>query len=240
VIRVALVDDQAIVRTGLARILSPADGFDVVAECADGRQAVEELPDASPDVILMDIRMPRLDGIAATALLRAAEDPIPVLVLTTFGEDEVLWGAIEAGAAGFVLKDSSAEDLITAVRAVAGGGAWFDPAVAPRVLARYRQVVAPATRDAARLDLLTEREHAVLRLMARGATNAEIAATLHVAEATVKTHVGNIFGKLDVRDRAAAIVFAYDHGVVSPGATPPPSTASRPLNPDLRPQSEAD
>jgi DNA-binding NarL/FixJ family response regulator len=225
VIRVALVDDQAIVRAGLARILSPADGFDVVAECADGRQAVEELPDASPDVILMDIRMPRLDGIAATALLRAAQDPIPILVLTTFGEDEVLWGAIEAGAAGFVLKDSSAEDLITAVRAVAGGGAWFDPAVAPRVLDRYRRVVAPATRDAARLDLLSEREHAVLRLMARGATNAEIAATLHVAEATVKTHVGNIFGKLDVRDRAAAIVFAYDHGVVSPGATPPPSTA---------------
>jgi DNA-binding NarL/FixJ family response regulator len=225
VIRVALVDDQAIVRAGLARILSPADGFDVVAECADGRQAVEELPDASPDVILMDIRMPRLDGIAATALLRGAQDPIPILVLTTFGEDEVLWGAIEAGAAGFVLKDSSAEDLITAVRAVAGGGAWFDPAVAPRVLDRYRRVVAPATRDAARLDLLSEREHAVLRLMARGATNAEIAATLHVAEATVKTHVGNIFGKLDVRDRAAAIVFAYDHGVVSPGATPPPSTA---------------
>jgi DNA-binding NarL/FixJ family response regulator len=224
-IRVALVDDQAMIRAGLARILSPTDGFEVVAECADGRQAVEELPAVSPDVILMDIRMPRLDGIAAIAQLRGTADPAPVLVLTTFGEDEVLWGAIEAGAAGFVLKDSSAEDLITAVRAVAGGGAWFDPAVAPRVLDRYRRVVAPATRDAARLDLLTDREHAVLRLMARGATNAEIAASLHVAEATVKTHVGNIFGKLGVRDRAAAIVFAYDHGVVSPGATPPPSTA---------------
>jgi DNA-binding NarL/FixJ family response regulator len=224
-IRVALVDDQAIVRTGLARILSPADGFEVVAECADGREAVDQLPAVRPDVILMDIRMPKLDGIAATAQLLGKADPAPVLVLTTFGEDEVLWGAIEAGAAGFVLKDSSAEDLITAVRAVAGGGAWFDRAVAPRVLDRYRQVVAPATRDAARLDLLTAREHAVLRLMARGATNAEIAATLQVAEATVKTHVGNIFGKLDVRDRAAAIVFAYDHGVVSPGATPPPTTA---------------
>jgi DNA-binding NarL/FixJ family response regulator len=224
-IRVALVDDQAIVRTGLARILSPADGFEVVAECANGQEAVDQLPAVRPDVILMDIRMPKLDGIAATAQLHGKADPAPVLVLTTFGEDEVLWGAIEAGAAGFVLKDSSAEDLITAVRAVAGGGAWFDPAVAPRVLDRYRRVVAPTTRDAARLDLLTEREHAVLRLMARGATNAEIAATLHVAEATVKTHVGNIFGKLDVRDRAAAIVFAYDHGVVSPGATPPPTTA---------------
>jgi DNA-binding NarL/FixJ family response regulator len=225
VIRVALVDDQAIVRAGLARILSPADGFDVVAECADGQQALDELPAVRPDVILMDIRMPRLDGIAATAQLRGTADPAPVLVLTTFGEDEVLWGAIEAGAAGFVLKDSSAEDLIAAVQAVAGGGAWFDPAVAPRVLDRYRQVVAPATRDAARLDLLTDREHAVLRLMARGATNAEIAASLHVAEATVKTHVGSIFSKLDVRDRAAAIVFAYDHGVISPGATPPPNTA---------------
>ncbi|MCD6015569.1 MAG: two component transcriptional regulator, LuxR family [Solirubrobacterales bacterium] len=223
-IRVALVDDQAIVRAGLARILSPSDGFEVVAECGDGEQAVEELPAIGPDIVLMDIRMPRLDGIAATEQLRARPDPIPILVLTTFGEDEVLWGAIEAGAEGFVLKDSSAEDLIAAVRAVAGGGAWFDPAVAPRVLDRYRQLVAPANRDAGRLDLLTDREHAVLRLMARGATNAEIAARLTVAEATVKTHVGSIFGKLQVRDRAAAIVFAYDHGVVSPGATPPPRT----------------
>jgi DNA-binding NarL/FixJ family response regulator len=217
VIRAALVDDQEIVRAGLARILSPADGFEVVAELADGRQAVEQLPVLRPDVVLMDVRMPTLDGIAATAYLRGLDDPLNVLVLTTFGEDEVLWGAIEAGAAGFVLKDSRAEDLIAAVRAVAGGGAWFDPGVAPRMLDRYRRVVAPAARDAARIDLLTEREHDVLRLMARGATNAEIAAALHVAEATVKTHVGSIFGKLGMRDRAAAIVFAYDHGVVAPG-----------------------
>jgi DNA-binding NarL/FixJ family response regulator len=223
-IRVALVDDHAIIRAGLERILSPSDGFEVVAECADGLQAVEELPAVHPDVILMDIRMPRLDGIAATAQLRRVQDPIPVLVVTTFGEDEMLWGAIEAGAAGFVLKDSSADELIAAVRAVAGGGAWFDRTVAPRVLERYRRVVAPAARDAARLERLTEREHAVLRLMARGATNAEIAGSLYVAEATVKTHVGSIFTKLEVRDRAAAIVFAYDHGVVSPGATPPPNT----------------
>jgi DNA-binding NarL/FixJ family response regulator len=218
-IRVAIVDDQAIVRAGLARILSPSDGFEVVAECADGRQAVEELPALRLDVVLMDVRMPDLDGIAATAQLRGLDEPLDVLVLTTFGEDEVLWGAIEAGAAGFVLKDSTAEDLIAAVRAVAGGAAWFDPAVAPRLLERYRRVVAPAARDAARLDLLTDREHDVLRLMARGATNAEIGATLLVAEATVKTHVGSIFGKLGVRDRAAAIVFAYDHGVVTPGVT---------------------
>jgi DNA-binding NarL/FixJ family response regulator len=219
VIRVAIVDDQAIVRAGLVRILAPADGFEVVAECADGRQAVEELPALSPDVVLMDVRMPALDGIAATAQLRGLDVPLDVLVLTTFGEDEVLWGAIEAGAAGFVLKDSTAEDLIAAVRAVAGGAAWFDPAVTPRLLERYRRVVAPAARDAARLELLTDREHDVLRLMARGATNAEIGATLFVAEATVKTHVGSIFGKLGVRDRAAAIVFAYDHGVVTPRVT---------------------
>ena len=218
-IRAAIVDDQAIVRAGLARILSPLDGFEVVADYADGRQAVEKLPALRPDVVLMDVRMPGLDGITATAQLRALDDPLDVLVLTTFGEDEVLWGAIEAGAAGFVLKDSSAEDLIAAVRAVAGGGAWFDAGVAPRLLDRYRRVVAPAARDVARLDLLTDREHRVLRLMARGATNAEIAAALFVAEATVKTHVGSIFGKLGVRDRAAAIVFAYDHGVVTPGAT---------------------
>jgi DNA-binding NarL/FixJ family response regulator len=142
-------------------------------------------------------------------------------VLTTFGEDEVLWGALESGAAGFVLKDSSAEHLIAAVRAVAGGAAWFDSAVAPRILEHYRREVAPAAREEAKLDLLTERERDVLRLIARGATNSEIAATLYVAEATVKTHVGSIFGKLGVRDRAAAIVFAYDHGVVTPGAPRP-------------------
>jgi DNA-binding NarL/FixJ family response regulator len=217
VIRVALVDDQAIVRAGVARILAPEDGFEVVAECASGGEAVDLVPSLSLDVVLMDIRMPGMDGIEATR--RLAGGP-PVLVLTTFGEDEVLWGALEAGAAGFVLKDSSAEDLIAAARAVAGGGAWFDPAVAARVLSQYRRLVAPAAREVARLDDLTEREHDVLRLMARGATNSEIAAELFVAEATVKTHVGSIFLKLGVRDRPAAIVFAYDHGVVTPGAPP--------------------
>jgi DNA-binding NarL/FixJ family response regulator len=130
VIRVALVDDQAIVRAGVARILSPEDGFDVVAECADGREAVERLPEVAPDVVLMDIRMPRLDGVEATRQLAG----LTVLVLTTFGEDDVLWGALQAGAAGFVLKDASAEDLIAAVRAVAAGGAWFDPGEQPQRL----------------------------------------------------------------------------------------------------------
>ena len=217
-IRVVLVDDQAIVRAGLARILSPPDGFEVVAECGDGQEALDTLPGlTSVDVVLMDIRMPRLDGIEATRRLRERDGAPPVLVLTTFDEDELLWGAIEAGAAGFVLKDTTADELIAGVTAVAGGGAWFDPVVAPRVLAAYRERVAPARRSAQRLDELTDREHDVLRLISRGASNTEIAATLHVGEATVKTHVGSIFMKLDVRDRAAAIVYAFDHGVVQPG-----------------------
>jgi DNA-binding NarL/FixJ family response regulator len=220
-IRVALVDDQAIIRAGLARILSAEDGFEVIAECADGRAAIEQLPALAPDVVLMDIRMPVLDGIAATQALREASAGTPVLVLTTFGEDEVLWGALEAGAAGFVLKDAPAEDLIAAVRAVAAGAAWFDSAVAPRILEHHRRQIVPASREAHRVELLSARECEVLRMMARGATNREIAAALYLAEATVKTHISSIFGKLGVRDRAAAIVFAYDHGVVTPGATRP-------------------
>lgn len=216
-IRYVLVDDQAIVRAGVARILSPQDGFEMIAECSDGSEVVEAVSRTSPDLVLMDVRMPRLDGIEATRRLADLPDPPPVLVLTTFGEDEVLWGVIEVGAAGFVLKDSSADDLIAAARAVAGGGAWFDPAVTPRVLSAYRRSVAPSQRRRRQLDHLTEREYDVLRRMARGATNHEIADGLHVSEATVKSHVGSIFAKLNVRDRAAAIVYAYDHGVVSAG-----------------------
>ncbi len=213
--RVALLDDQAIIRTGAARILSPEDGFEVVAEYADGADAVAGLTDGvNVDVVVMDIRMPRLDGIAATGRIRQMAEPPAVIVLTTFDEDDLLWSAVEAGAGGFVLKDASAADLIAAVRAVAGGGAWFDPSVAPRLLETYRNVVAPSRRSAQRVDELTEREHDVLVLMARGATNAEIADQLYVSEATVKTHVGKVFMKLGARDRAAAIVYAYDHGIV--------------------------
>jgi DNA-binding NarL/FixJ family response regulator len=216
-IRLVIVDDQTLVRTGLARILSTEDGFDVAAECADGAEAIEVVPAVRPDLVLMDVRMPRMDGVEATRRLRAAADAPPVLALTTFADDEVLWGVIEAGAAGFVLKDSGADDLLAAARVVAGGGAWFDPAVAPRMMHAYRAAVAPNRRRAAHLTLLTEREHDVLRLIARGAVNSEIAAELNVSEGTVKSHVGAILRKLEVRDRAAAIVFAFDHGIVDPG-----------------------
>jgi DNA-binding NarL/FixJ family response regulator len=216
-IRVVLVDDQAIVRAGVARILGPDDGFEVAAECSDGDEAVAAVERTRPDLVLMDIRMPRIDGLEATRRLGELRRPPPVLVLTTFDEDEVLWAAIQAGAAGFVLKDASAPDLIAAARSVANGGAWFDKAVTPRVLAAYRTTVVRGARERQRIDQLTERETDVLRRMARGATNAEIAADLFLSEATVKTHVGNIFAKLDVRDRAAAIVFAFDHGLVAAG-----------------------
>ena len=213
-IRLAIVDDQALIRAGLARILSPADGFELVAEAGDGAEGVSVVADHDLDVVLMDIRMRGMDGIEATRAIRRADGP-PVLILTTFDDDETLAEAIDAGAAGFALKESPAEDLIRAVEVVAGGGSWIDPLVTPRVLASFR---ASASRPDAPADVgeLTERENEVLRLMAVGATNTEIAEDLDVGEATVKTHVGNIFSKLAVRDRVGAIIWAYDHGLVQP------------------------
>lgn len=222
-IRVVIVDDQPVVRAGIARILGPDDGFEVVAECDDGDEVHAAVVAHAPDLVLMDVRMRRMDGVTATRALHAeAGAHPPVLVLTTFDDDDALWGSLDAGAAGFVLKDASAADLLAAARAVAGGAAWLDPKVAPRVLDAFRAHVRPRQRDRARVEQLSDREHDVLRLMARGATNSEIAARLIVGEATVKTHVGSIFAKLGVRDRAAAIVFAYDHGLVdaNPGAGP--------------------
>ena len=214
VIRVIIVDDQPVVRAGVARILGPDDGFDVVAECGDGDEVLAAVEAHRPDLVVMDIRMRRVDGVTATRALAATPDAPPVLVLTTFDDDDVLWDVLDAGAAGFVLKDASADDLIAASRAVANGAAWLDPKVAPRVLEAFRSNVRPRMAEAARVDVLTEREHEVLRLMARGATNSEIAAGLYVSEPTVKSHVGAIFSKLGMRDRAAAIVFAYDHDIV--------------------------
>jgi DNA-binding NarL/FixJ family response regulator len=215
-IRIVIVDDQPVVRAGVARILAPDDGFEVVAECDDGDQIVAAVAAHRPDLVLMDVRMRRLDGVAATRSLASTGEAPPVLMFTTFDDDDALWGALDAGAAGFILKDSSAEELIAAARAVAGGAAWLDPKVAPRVLRAFRTNVRPHLAEAARVAELTDREHDVLRHMARGATNAEIAAALIVSEATIKTHVGAVFSKLGVRDRAAAIVFAYDHGIVEP------------------------
>jgi DNA-binding NarL/FixJ family response regulator len=212
VITVVLVDDQPLVRAGLQRILSEDEGFTVVAECADGAAAVAAVRSAAADVVVMDVRMRGMDGIEATRQIRELDGP-PVLVLTTFDDDEVLWGAIEAGAAGFVLKEASAEDLIAAIRTVAAGGAWLDPAVTARVLEVTRSTGLPRQRQADMASLLTDRELEVLRHMATGATNGEIARSLIVSEATVKTHVGAIFSKLGVRDRAGAIVFAYQHGL---------------------------
>jgi len=216
-VRVVLVDDQELVRSGLRRILRRRDGFEIAAECADGGElpgTLDQLGEAGVDVVVMDLRMRVVDGITATQAVVAAGGP-PVLVLTTFDDDEMLSGALRAGAAGFLLKDSSADDLIRAVRTVAEGGSWLDPAVTGRVLDRFRGL-APAAPSAA-VDPLTARELEVLRAIALGRSNPEIAAELVISELTVKSHVGRIFTKLGLRDRPAAIVYAYDHGLVAPG-----------------------
>lgn len=217
-VRVVLVDDQELVRSGLRRILRRRDGFEIVAECGDGSEVPAALAAHDVDVVLMDLRMREVDGITATRRLAEQEDAPPVLVLTTFDDDEMLSGALRAGAAGFLLKDSSADDLIRAVRAVAAGDSWLDPAVTGRVLSSYRRTTPaePPTAGPA-YDALTARELEVLLAMAAGRSNAEIAEDLFISELTVKSHIGRIFTKLGLRDRPAAIVYAYDHGLVSPG-----------------------
>ncbi len=221
-VRVVLVDDQELVRSGLRRILRRRDGFEIVAECGDGSElpaalATSAARDEPVDVVLMDLRMRQVDGISATRALNERPDAPPVLVLTTFDDDEMLSGALRAGAAGFLLKDSSADDLIRAVRTVAAGESWLDPAVTGRVLRSYRATApAPPAPDASATALLTGRELEVLTAIAAGRTNGEIAAELVISELTVKSHIGRIFAKLDLRDRAAAIVYAYDHGLATP------------------------
>ncbi len=216
-IRVLLVDDQPLVRAGLSRILRSRDGFEIVGECEDGEQALEAVAADGPDVVLMDVRMKNMDGAEATRRLRADPDSPPVLVLTTFDDDEVVQAALSAGAAGFVLKDAPGEDIIRATRVVAGGGAWLDPNVTGRVLETYRSQALPRAEEAAKVEALTGRELEVLRLIARGGTNQEIARELFISEGTVKTHIGHILAKLGLRDRPAAIVFAFDHGLAGRG-----------------------
>ncbi|MEO3928463.1 response regulator transcription factor [Micromonosporaceae bacterium B7E4] len=214
-IGVLLVDDEPLVRAGLALILRSQPDLRVVGECGNGADVMPAVVRHAPDVVCMDVRMPGTDGIEATRRVRAAGGP-PVCVLTTLGDEDVLWSAVDAGAVGFELKSSTPENLIEAVRTIAAGGTWIDGSLLGPILDSYRRLTRPPSRPDSRAGTLTERELDVLRLMARGRTNQEIAGDLALAESTVKTHVSAIFTKLGARDRAAAIVYAYDRGIVRP------------------------
>jgi DNA-binding NarL/FixJ family response regulator len=221
-IRVALVDDQAMVRAGFRMILETEADITVVGEAGDGREAVELVERSAPDVVLMDVRMPHMDGIEATRLITASSRPARVLILTTFDLDDYVYSALRAGASGFMLKDAPAEQLVNAVRVIASGDALLAPSVTRLLIdevsrrpAVDAQAVAPGLVD------LTDRELEVLRLIARGMSNAEIADELYLGEATVKTHVGRVLTKLDLRDRVQAVVVAYESGLVTPGAHDP-------------------
>jgi len=217
IVRVVVVDDEQLIRSGLRALLDTEDGIEVVGEAADGAVAVDVVRWTQPDVVLMDVRMPLVDGVTATRQLRDAEVPSAVVVLTTFGTDEHVLGALRAGARGFLLKNSPADALVDAVRRAAAGGAVLDPAVTPAVVAAAagERSEAPPQVD------LTRRELEVLRLLARGRSNAEIADELVVETATVKTHVARVLAKLGARDRAQAAIAAYELGLVRPqGAWP--------------------
>ena len=215
-IRVLLADDQELVRSGFRLILELADGIEVVGEAGDGRDAVRLAKELEPDVVLMDVRMPELDGIEATRRLRQAGVDARVLVLTTFDLDDYVYAAMRAGASGFLLKDAPREQLVTAVRTVARGEALLAPAVTRRLIERF--VERPAPLEAApALAELSARELEVLRLVARGLSNAEIAGELVIGEATVKTHAARVLRKLGLRDRVQAVVLAYESGIVEPG-----------------------
>ena len=217
-VRVVVVDDQPVVRTGFRTILE-ASGIEVVDEAGDGRQAVAAARRCRPDVVLMDIRMPVLDGIEATRQLAGPDvaDPVRVLVLTTFDLDDHVYDALRAGASGFLLKDVGREQLVDAVRVVAGGDALLAPSVTRRLLEEFARRPSANRLPPAALDVLTPREREVLALVARGRSNAEIAAELYVGEATVKSHVAHLLMKLGLRDRVHAVIHAYDVGLVRPG-----------------------
>jgi DNA-binding NarL/FixJ family response regulator len=213
-IRVVVADDQPLVRTGLRMVLSDIDDIEIVGEAADGREAIALAAAELPDVVLMDVRMPGVDGIDATRAVTAVDDPPRVLVLTTFDLDEVVYDALRAGASGFLLKDAPEERLVTAIRVVAEGGSLFAPAVTRRLIEEFARRPQPTTPPA--LATLTERETEVLRLVARGLSNQEIGAELFVSENTVKTHVARVLMKLGLRDRVQAVVLAYESGLVLP------------------------
>lgn len=215
-IRVLLVDDQELVRAGLRRILQTTDDLEVVGECTDGAEVPDAVHEHRPDVVLMDIRMKGVDGVEATRRLRERDGTPPVLVLTTFDDDELLSEALRAGAAGFQLKDAPGEEIVRAIRTVAEGEAWLDPGVTGRVLKRYQGSARVSKQARASMDYLTPRELEVLKLVGRGSTNSEIAQELVITEVTVKSHITHIFAKLGLRDRAATIVFAFDSGLVTP------------------------
>ena len=215
VLRVLVCDDQALVRAGFVKLLEATDGITVAGEAGDGAQAIELVRRLQPDVVLMDIRMPVLDGITATARITATHGSrIRVLVLTTFGTNEYVADALRAGASGFLLKDSPPEQLVTAIQVVARGDALLDPAVTRAVISSAVRNEGRKPRSKTRLQHLTQREAETLKLVARGLSNTEIADHLVVSEATVKTHVGHLFAKLNVRDRVQAVIFAYDNGIV--------------------------
>jgi DNA-binding NarL/FixJ family response regulator len=214
-IRVVIADDQPMVRAGLRSLLEGADGIDVVAEAPDGELALAAVRRYRPDVVLMDIRMPVLDGLAATRRLVSEGAAARVLVLTTFDLDEYVFDALRAGAGGFLLKDATAEELIAAVQALAAGDAVLAPSVTRRVIEAFGRVPAPDPTTATRLAALSTREQEVLRLLARGLSNAEIAGELFVSDATAKTHVSNVLAKLQLRDRIQAVILAYESGLVS-------------------------
>jgi RNA polymerase sigma factor (sigma-70 family) len=216
-IGVLIADDQALVRTGFRMVLEAEDDIVIVGEAANGEQAVHSTARLKPDIVLMDIRMPELDGIAATRRIVESESAARVLILTTFDLDEYVYDTLDAGASGFLLKDSSADQLVTAIRVIAAGEALLAPSITRRLIEQFAHARAPRREMPPGFEHLTSREREVFELVARGLSNTEIAASLVVSESTVKTHVARALAKLGLRDRVQAVVLAYESGVVSPG-----------------------